>query len=112
MHPILYNLPWKVPYLGTITIYTYGVLLAAAYLLGLQLALTRAKARQLASARVMAQGTVVGLPKQQPAKKHPKRPMTCPSAIPGANTSQVVHSGSPTRLMYQRATVTATMSPP
>ncbi|HKF68756.1 MAG TPA: prolipoprotein diacylglyceryl transferase family protein, partial [Vicinamibacterales bacterium] len=59
MHPILYNLPWKVPSLGTITIYTYGVLLAAAYLLGLQLALRRAKARQLDSARVMDLGIYI-----------------------------------------------------
>jgi phosphatidylglycerol:prolipoprotein diacylglycerol transferase len=59
MHPILYNLPWKVPYLGTITIYTYGVLLAAAYLLGLQLALTRAKARHLDGARVMDLGIYI-----------------------------------------------------
>src|SRR5215471_7129247 len=59
MHPILYKLPWKVPYLGTITIYTYGVLLAAAYLLGLQLALTRAKARHLDSARVMDLGIYI-----------------------------------------------------
>jgi prolipoprotein diacylglyceryltransferase len=30
--------------LGPVTVYTYGVLLAAAYLLGLKLAMTRAKA--------------------------------------------------------------------
>src|SRR5262249_10887792 len=41
------------------TIYTYGVLLAAAYLLGLQLALRRAKARQLDSARVMDLGIYI-----------------------------------------------------
>ena len=36
MYPRLLELPWTVPVLGQITIYTYGVLLAAAYLLGLQ----------------------------------------------------------------------------
>jgi phosphatidylglycerol:prolipoprotein diacylglycerol transferase len=33
--------------LGPVTVYTYGVLLAAAYLLGLKLAMNRAKARGL-----------------------------------------------------------------
>src|SRR6476660_8732850 len=59
MYPKLLELPWKVPYLGTITIYTYGVLLAAAYLLGLQLALTRAKSRGLDSTRVMDLGIYI-----------------------------------------------------
>jgi phosphatidylglycerol---prolipoprotein diacylglyceryl transferase len=59
MYPKLLELPWSVPYLGTITIYTYGVLLAAAYLLGLQLALTRAKSRGLDSARVMDLGIYI-----------------------------------------------------
>src|SRR5580765_2900409 len=59
MYPKLLELPWKVPYLGTITIYTYGVLLAAAYLFGLQLALTRAKARGLDSTRVMDLGIYI-----------------------------------------------------
>ena len=36
MHPILFDL-------GPATIYTYGVLLAAAYLLGLKLAMVRAR---------------------------------------------------------------------
>ena len=40
MHPILFDL-------GGFTIYAYGVLLAAAYLLGLQFALVRARARGL-----------------------------------------------------------------
>src|SRR6266446_6232706 len=39
MYPRLLELPWTVPLLGQITIYTYGVLLAAAYLLGLKLVL-------------------------------------------------------------------------
>ena len=59
MYPRLLELPWKVPYFGTITVYTYGVLLAAAYLLGLQLALTRAKARGLDSTRVMDLGIYI-----------------------------------------------------
>src|SRR5882672_1944427 len=59
MYPKLLELPWRVPYLGTITIYTYGVLLAAAYLLGLQLALSRAKARKLDSTRVMDLGIYI-----------------------------------------------------
>ena len=40
MHPILFEL-------GPATIYTYGVLLAAAYLLGLKLAMVRARRRGL-----------------------------------------------------------------
>jgi len=44
MYPRLLELPWTVPVLGEITIYTYGVLLAAAYLLGLKLAMVRAQA--------------------------------------------------------------------
>jgi len=49
MHPILFNL-------GGFTIYAYGVLLAAAYLLGLQFALVRARARGLDGQRVMDLG--------------------------------------------------------
>ena len=49
MHPILFSL-------GPITIYTYGVLLAAAYLTGLKLAMVRARARHLDSARVLDLG--------------------------------------------------------
>ena len=59
MHPKLLELPWTIPYLGTITVYTYGVLLAAAYLLGLQLALRRARSRQLDGTRVMDLGIYV-----------------------------------------------------
>jgi phosphatidylglycerol---prolipoprotein diacylglyceryl transferase len=59
MHPRLLELPWAIPHFGTITVYTYGVLLAAAYLLGLQLALKRAKARHLDSTRVMDLGIYV-----------------------------------------------------
>ena len=52
MHPILLDL-------GPATIYTYGVLLAAAYLLGLKLAMVRAKARGLDQARVLDLGIYI-----------------------------------------------------
>jgi phosphatidylglycerol:prolipoprotein diacylglycerol transferase len=45
--------------LGPITLYTYGVLLAAAYLVGLKLAMVRAKARGLDSARVLDLGIYI-----------------------------------------------------
>ncbi len=45
--------------LGPVTIYTYGVLLAAAYLLGLRLAMLRARARGLDSARVLDLGIYI-----------------------------------------------------
>jgi phosphatidylglycerol:prolipoprotein diacylglycerol transferase len=45
--------------LGPITVYTYGVLLAAAYLLGLKLAMVRAKARGLDAARVLDLGIYI-----------------------------------------------------
>jgi hypothetical protein len=34
------------------------------------------------SLNVIPHGMLVGLPKQQPANRHPKRPTTWPSAIP------------------------------
>jgi phosphatidylglycerol---prolipoprotein diacylglyceryl transferase len=49
MHPVLFDF-------GAFTIYSYGVLLAAAYLLGLQFALIRARSRGLDSQRVMDLG--------------------------------------------------------
>ena len=49
MHPILFEI-------GGFPVYTYGVLLAAAYLLGLQFALMRAKRRGLDPNRVMDLG--------------------------------------------------------
>jgi phosphatidylglycerol:prolipoprotein diacylglycerol transferase len=52
MHPILFEQ-------GPITIYTYGVLLAAAYLLGLKLALVRAQARGLDSNRILDLGIYI-----------------------------------------------------
>ena len=52
MYPRLFEL-------GPITVYTYGVLLAAAYLLGLKLAMTRAKSRGLDDARVLDLGIYI-----------------------------------------------------
>jgi phosphatidylglycerol:prolipoprotein diacylglycerol transferase len=49
MHPILFEI-------GGFPVYTYGVLLAAAYLLGLQFALIRARRRGLDANRVMDLG--------------------------------------------------------
>src|SRR5918992_3409369 len=49
MHPILFEI-------AGFPIYTYGVLLAAAYLLGLQFALVRARKRGLDPNRVMDLG--------------------------------------------------------
>jgi len=45
--------------LGPLTVYTYGVLLAAAYLLGLKLAMVRAKARGLDQSRVLDLGIYI-----------------------------------------------------
>src|SRR5512140_3892683 len=59
MHPILLMLPWTVPIVGQLTLYTYGVLLAAAYLLGLKLAMVRAKARGLDANRVLDLGIYI-----------------------------------------------------
>src|SRR5258707_14885307 len=59
MYPRLLELPWSVPLLGEITIYTYGVLLAAAYLLGLKLAMVRAQARGLEGAKVLDLGIYI-----------------------------------------------------
>jgi len=59
MHPILFELPWSIGSLGHITVYTYGVLLAAAYLLGLQLARVRARQRGLDQNRVLDLGIYI-----------------------------------------------------
>lgn len=45
--------------LGPITVYTYGVLLAAAYLLGLKIAMVRAERQHLDSARVLDLGIYI-----------------------------------------------------
>src|SRR5882672_11387420 len=52
MYPRLFEL-------GPITVYTYGVLLAAAYLFGLKLAMVRAKARGLDANRVLDLGIYI-----------------------------------------------------
>src|ERR1700746_3636411 len=52
MYPRLFEL-------GPITVYTYGVLLAAAYLFGLQLAMRRAKERGLDHNRVLDLGILI-----------------------------------------------------
>jgi phosphatidylglycerol---prolipoprotein diacylglyceryl transferase len=60
MHPVLFE--WRVPFLGSVgplTIYTYGVLLAAAYLGGLQLAILRGRKRGLDSTRVLDLGIYI-----------------------------------------------------
>jgi phosphatidylglycerol---prolipoprotein diacylglyceryl transferase len=57
MHPILFE--WQISSLGPITIYTYGVLLAAAYLGGLQLAIMRARKRGLDHTRVLDLGIYI-----------------------------------------------------
>ncbi len=59
MHPILFELPWSIGSFGHITVYTYGVLLAAAYLLGLQLARVRARKRGLDQNRVLDLGIYI-----------------------------------------------------
>ena len=52
MYPELFSV-------GPITVYTYGVLLAASYLLGLRLAMSRAKARGLDASRVLDLGIYI-----------------------------------------------------
>src|SRR5437763_4259746 len=59
MYPRLLELPWTLPVVGELTIYTYGVLLAAAYLLGLKLAMVRAQARGLDAAKVIDLGIYI-----------------------------------------------------
>jgi phosphatidylglycerol:prolipoprotein diacylglycerol transferase len=58
MHPKLFELP-ELPYVGSITVYSYGVLLAAAYLVGLQLAIIRARRRGLDDGRIMDLGIYI-----------------------------------------------------
>src|SRR5436853_1371325 len=52
MYPRLFEL-------GPVTVYTYGVLLAAAYLLGLRLAMVRARHRRLDATRVLDLGIYI-----------------------------------------------------
>ena len=58
MYPRLLELP-DLPLVGSATIYTYGVLLAAAYLVGLKLAMVRAKTRGLDQTRVLDLGIYI-----------------------------------------------------
>jgi phosphatidylglycerol:prolipoprotein diacylglycerol transferase len=58
MYPRLLELP-QVLGIGPITVYTYGVLLAAAYLLGLKFAMVRARARGLDQTRVLDLGIYI-----------------------------------------------------
>src|SRR3954466_11868199 len=63
MHPKLFEIPVShlplIGSLGAITVYTYGVLLAAAYLGGLKLAMVRAKSRGLDQTRVLDLGIYI-----------------------------------------------------
>src|SRR5438093_11824908 len=58
MYPKLLELR-SIPIVGQLTLYTYGVLLAAAYLLGLKLAMVRAKSRGLDANRVLDLGIYI-----------------------------------------------------
>src|SRR5881396_4419190 len=58
MYPKLLELR-SIPIVGQITLYTYGVLLAAAYLLGLKLAIVRARKRGLDENRVLDLGIYI-----------------------------------------------------
>ena len=57
MYPRLFELPF--PSLGPITVYTYGLLLASAYLVGMKLAMVRAENRGLDAARVLDLGIYI-----------------------------------------------------
>src|SRR5258706_1952553 len=59
MYPRLFELPWSVGSFGPITVYTDGVLLAAAYLFGLKLGMVRAKQRGLDANRVLDLGIYI-----------------------------------------------------
>jgi phosphatidylglycerol:prolipoprotein diacylglycerol transferase len=58
MYPKLLELG-SIPIVGQLTLYTYGVLLAAAYLVGLKLAMVRAKQRGLDAGRVLDLGIYI-----------------------------------------------------
>jgi phosphatidylglycerol---prolipoprotein diacylglyceryl transferase len=69
VHPVLFEIPrlFTIPEIfslgpipvGPFTVYTYGVLLAASYLLGLRLAMSRARARGLSADRVLDLGIYI-----------------------------------------------------
>ena len=58
MYPRLFEIP-EIFGIGPLTIYTYGVMLAAAYLLGLQLAIVRARRAGLDSGRMLDLGVYI-----------------------------------------------------
>ena len=58
MHPRLFEIP-SIFGIGPLTVYTYGVMLAAAYLLGLQLAIVRAKKAGLDSQKMLDLGVAL-----------------------------------------------------
>ena len=58
MYPRLFEIP-ELFGIGPLTIYSYGVMLAAAYLLGLQLAISRSRKAGLDAARVLDLGVYV-----------------------------------------------------
>ncbi len=58
MHPRLFEIP-AIFNIGPLTVYTYGVMLAAAYLLGLQLAIVRARKAGLDSQKMLDLGVAL-----------------------------------------------------
>ena len=58
MHPRLFEIP-AIFGIGPLTVYTYGVMLAAAYLLGLQLAIVRARKAGLDSQKMLDLGVAL-----------------------------------------------------
>jgi phosphatidylglycerol:prolipoprotein diacylglycerol transferase len=80
MHPILFEV-------GGFPVYTYGVLLAAAYLLGLQFALRRARTRGLDPNRVMDLGIWIIVSALVGAKLHPRLQAASSSSTCRATTS-------------------------
>ena len=58
MHPRLFEIP-QIFGIGPLTVYTYGVMLAAAYLLGLQLAIVRARKAGLDSQKMLDLGVAL-----------------------------------------------------
>ena len=58
MHPRLFEIP-AIFGVGPLTVYTYGVMLAAAYLLGLQLAIVRARRAGLDSQKMLDLGVAL-----------------------------------------------------
>src|SRR5581483_249600 len=62
--------------------------------------------------KVTPRNECVGLPQQQPAAKHPTRPIAWPSASPGAKASQVARAGIRLLRIYQIAAAKAASKPP